>query len=41
MSEFHKNIDCLRDISDVNEQSLTIIAQAYSEESLPMQIRDE
>jgi hypothetical protein len=44
IAELHENLDRLRDISDVDEQSSTIIAdlaQAYSEHPSPMQTGDE
>jgi hypothetical protein len=44
IGELHKNLDRLRDISDVDEQSSTIIAnlaQSYSEHPSSMQIGDE
>jgi rRNA maturation endonuclease Nob1 len=44
IADLHENLDRLRDISDVDEQSSTIIAdlaQAYSEHPSPMQTGDE
>jgi hypothetical protein len=43
IAELHENLDRLRDISDVDEQSSAIIAdlaQAYSEHPSPMQTGD-
>jgi len=44
IAELHENLDRLRDIPDVDEQSSTIVAdlaQAYSEHPSPMQTGDE
>ena len=44
IAELHENLDRLRDISDVDEQSSAIIAdlaQAYSEHPSPMQTGDK
>lgn len=43
IAELHENLDRLRDISDVDEQSSKIIAdlaEAYSEHPSPMQTGD-
>ena len=44
IADLHENLDRLRDVSDVDEQSATIVAdlaQAYSEQPSPMQTGDE
>lgn len=44
IAELHENIDRLRDINDVDEQSSAIVAdlaQAYSEHPSPMQTGDQ
>ncbi len=44
IAELHENLDRLRDISDVDEQSSAIVAdlaEAYSEHPSPMQTGDE
>lgn len=44
IAELHENLGRLRDISDVDEQSSTIVAdlaQAYSEHPSPMQTGDQ